>query len=85
MLKDQLSLSPPKRLALAMVSQRFIVCCAVEEESTHAERLLEGSVVERPLNLGDRAWRRVCGAVGAASVEIVTTGIGMPCARAVIE
>ena len=77
MLKDQLSLSPPKRLALAMVSQRFIVCCAVEEESTHAERLLEGSVVERPLNLGDRAWRRVCGAVGAASVEIVTTGIGM--------
>ena len=30
------------------------------------------------------AWR-VCGAVGAASVEIVTTGIGMPCARAVIE
>eukprot|EP00900_Chrysochromulina_parva_P022385 jgi/Chrpa1/4780/Chrysochromulina_OHIO_Genome00015627-RA len=60
-----------------MVSQRFVVCCAVEEESKHAERLLEGSVVERPLNLGDRAWRRVCGAVGAASVEIVTMGTGM--------
>lgn len=60
-----------------MVSQRFVVCCAVEEESKHAERLLEGSVVERPLNLGDRAWRRVCGVVGAASVEIVTMGTGM--------
>ena len=72
-----LSPNAPKRLALAMVSQRFVVCCAVEEESKHAERLLEGSVVERPLNLGDRAWRRVCGVVGAASVEIVTMGTGM--------
>lgn len=72
-----LSPNAPKRLALAMVSQRFVVCCAVDEESKHAERLLEGSVVERPLNLGDRAWRRVCGVVGAASVEIVTMGTGM--------
>ena len=61
---------------LASRQARYLLCCAVVEEARHVENVLL-DVLEVPLQLGRREWRRLRGKLGHTLVELLVVGIGM--------